>query len=193
MSRPRAFEEETVLEQALGQFWKAGYEGTTIGDLETATGLGRGSLYATFGDKRQLFLRAFEHYLDRTAEERLGRLLDPAAGRAELMAFFRDAARDCSTGQARRGCLVTNCAVEMAAGDADIAARVGRHLDRFERVLGQLVRQAQARGEIDAGRDPIRLARFLVICLQGMQVLARARPDACWLDDVVRAVDEALG
>lgn len=193
MSRPRAFEEETVLEQALGQFWQAGYEGTTIGDLEAATGLGRGSLYAAFGDKRQLFLRAFEHYLDSASEERLAPLRRPEAGRAELVAFFRDAARGCSTDQARKGCLVTNCAVEMAASDVDVAARVGRHLDRFERAIGQVVRRAQARGEIAAGRDPVRLARFLVVCLQGMQVLARSRPDACWLDDIVRAVDEALG
>lgn len=193
MSRPRAFAEETVLEQALGQFWKAGYEGTTIGDIEAATGVGRGSLYAAFGDKRQLFLRAFEHYLDSAAEERLARLLRPESGRAELVAFFREAAQGCSADRARKGCLVTNCAVEMAASDVDVAARVGRHLDRFERAIEQVVRRAQTRGEIDARRDPIRLARFLVVCLQGMQVLARARPDACWLEDVVQAVDDALG
>jgi TetR/AcrR family transcriptional repressor of nem operon len=116
----------------------------------------------------------------------------PGAGRADLVAFFRDAARDGLADRARKGCLVTNCAVEMAANDADVAARVGRHLDRFERMFEQVVRQAQALGEIDAGRDPTRLARFLVVCLQGMQVLARARPDACWLEDVVSAVDDAL-
>jgi TetR/AcrR family transcriptional repressor of nem operon len=193
MSRPRAFEEETVLERALGQFWKAGYEGTTIGALEAATGLGRGSLYAAFGDKRQLFLRAFEHYLERAADERLARLQRPEAGRADLVAFFREVAHDGLADRARKGCLVTNCAVEMAASDVDVAARVGRHLDRFERLIEQVVRQAQARGEIAPGRDPVRLARFLVVCLQGMQVLARARPDACWLEDVARAVDEALG
>lgn len=193
MSRPRAFDEETVLDQALGQFWKTGYEGTTIGDLEAVTGLGRGSLYATFGDKRQLFLRAFEHYLGQAADERIARLQRPDAGRADLVAFFREAAHGCSGEQARKGCLVTNCAVEMAASDVDVAARVGRHLDRYERAIEQVVRQAQARGEITAGRDPVRLARFLVVCLQGMQVLARSRPDACWLDDIVRAVDEALG
>ncbi|HMR32387.1 MAG TPA: TetR family transcriptional regulator C-terminal domain-containing protein [Geminicoccaceae bacterium] len=193
MSRPRAFEEEAVLERALGQFWKGGYDGTTIGDLEAATGLGRGSLYGAFGDKRRLFLRALEHYLDQASAERLQRLADPAAGRGELVAFFRDAARGCSADPSRKGCLVTNCAVEMAAEDVEVAARVGRHLDRFERAIERVVRQAQARGEIAADRDPTRLARLLVVCLQGMQVLARARPDACWLDDVVRAVDETLG
>ncbi|MFO1069117.1 MAG: TetR/AcrR family transcriptional regulator [Geminicoccaceae bacterium] len=193
MSRPRAFEEDIVLERALGQFWKTGYEGTTVDALEAATGVGRGSLYAAFGDKRQLFLRAFERYLDTAADERLAALQGPDAGRAELVAFFRHAARQGLADPSRKGCLVTNCAIEMAASDADVAARVGRHLDRFERAVEQAIRRAQARGEIEPGRDPVRLARFLAVCLQGLQVLARARPDACWLEDIVQAVDEALG
>ena len=54
------------------------------------------------------------------------------------------------------------------------------------------IRTGQTRGEIAPGRDPARLARFLTVCMEGMLVLARIRPDAAWLDDAVAGVEEAL-
>jgi TetR/AcrR family transcriptional regulator, transcriptional repressor for nem operon len=193
MSRPRGFEEGEVLRRALQVFWSKGFEGATLDELEAATGLGRGSLYAAFGGKRELFLKAFERYLASAAEGELAALSAPGAGRAAIVAVFRGLARGALADREQRGCMATNCAVELAARDPDVAARVGRNLDRLERGFERAVRQAQAAGEIPAGRDPVRLARLLTVCLQGAQVLARARPDAAWLDDLVAGVDEALG
>ncbi|HEX6013812.1 MAG TPA: hypothetical protein VFY87_18855, partial [Geminicoccaceae bacterium] len=70
--------------------------------------------------------------------------------------------------------------------------QAARSLDLFERGFAEAIRRAQAKGEIAPARDPIRLARFLTVCMEGMLVLARARPDPAWLDDAVAAVDEAL-
>lgn len=193
MARPRGFDEDEVLETALGVFWRKGFEGTTIEDLELATGLGRGSLYCAFGGKRELFLRAFTRYHEGKAERGLGHLAQEGAGRAAIKAVFRDACHTALADRDRRGCMVTNCAVELAAEDMEVAALVARYLDRVERAFERAVRQGQERGEIDLRRDPVRLARFLTVCLQGVQVLARARPDVAWLDDLVVAVDEALG
>jgi TetR/AcrR family transcriptional repressor of nem operon len=191
MARPREFDEDEVLEKALAVFWAKGFEGATVDDLEQATGLGRGSLYGAFGGKHELFLRAFGRY----GVDGAGKcpLAQPGAGRAGIITFFREAGREALADRDRRGCMVTNCAVELAAADTQVAALVARHLDRLERGFEAAVREAQARGEIAAGRDPVRVARFLTVCLQGMQVLARARPDAAWLEDLVAAVDEALG
>jgi len=192
MARPREFDEEEVLGRALEVFHAKGFDGATLDELEQATGLGRGSLYGAFGDKRALFLRALALYLDTALRERMARLQCPEAGKAEIVALFRGVARDALGDRERKGCMVTNCSIELADRDPDLACQAARSLDLFERAFAGAIRQAQARGDIGAGRDPVRLARFLTVCMEGMLVLARVRPDAAWLDDAVSAVEEAL-
>ena len=192
MARPREFDEELVLQAALDVFRAKGFEGTTLCDLEQATGLGRGSLYGAFGDKRALFLKVLGRYLSSSLDERLSLLHRPGAGREAIVALFRGIARDASRDRERKGCLVTNCSVELADRDPELACRAARSLDRFEQALAAVVREAQAQGEIAAGRDPVRLARFLTILMEGMLVLARVRPDPAWLDDAVATVEECL-
>jgi TetR/AcrR family transcriptional repressor of nem operon len=67
MARPREFDEIAVLEAAVDCFWKRGYEATSIRDLAASTGLSAPSLYNAFGDKRTLYAKALERYLDCTA------------------------------------------------------------------------------------------------------------------------------
>src|SRR6202011_688874 len=62
MAGVKQFDRDEVLDRAMAAFWTRGYEATSIDDLVQATGIGRGSLYGTFGDKRQLFLAALDHY-----------------------------------------------------------------------------------------------------------------------------------
>ena len=192
MARPREFDEELVLQAALEVFRAKGFEGTTLNDLEQATGLGRGSLYGAFGDKRALFLKVLGRYMSSSLDEQLSLLHQPGAGRDAIIALFRGIARDATSDRERKGCLVTNCSVELADRDPDLACRVARGFDRFERAFAAAVREAQSRGDVAAGRDPVRLGRFLTILMEGMLVLARVRPDPAWLDDAVAAVEECL-
>lgn len=193
MARPRGFDEDEVLETALGVFWAKGFEGATLKDLEEATGLGRASLYGAFGGKRALFLRAVDRYLQRRSGPLLAALEHPESGREAIVGLFRALAAGTTPGAGRRGCLLTNCAVDLAAHDAEIGRAVGRNVADFERAFEAATRRAQAHGEIDPGRDPVRVARLLVVCLQGFMVLDRARPDPAWSADAAAAVDEALG
>ncbi|WP_419196487.1 TetR/AcrR family transcriptional regulator [Actinacidiphila glaucinigra] len=57
---PRSFDENQVLRTVRDRFWSTGYAGTGVDDILRDTGLGKGSLYGAFGDKHQLFLRAFQ-------------------------------------------------------------------------------------------------------------------------------------
>ena len=86
MARPREFDEERVLQAALEVFRAKGFEGTRLCDLEQATGLGRGSLYGAFGDKRTLFLKVLGRYLSSSLDERLSLLHRPGAGREAIVA-----------------------------------------------------------------------------------------------------------
>ena len=157
-----------------------------------ATGLGRGSLYGAFGDKRSLFRKALARYRDTAMQQSLAALEQPQAGRAEILALFMHLAQEAVRDAERRGCLATNCSMELAERDPDLAHEAARCLERYERAFAQAVRQAQARGEIAAGRDPARLARFLTVVMEGMLVLARAKPDAGWLQDSVAEVAALL-
>ena len=192
MARPREFDEAEVLEAALDLFRAKGFDGTTLAELEQATGLGRGSIYGAFGDKRALFLKVLGRYFETAMECRLERLRAPGAGRAAIVAVFRDIARSASADRERKGCMLTNCSVELADRDPDLACQAARGLDRFEHAFAGAIRTAQEQGQIAVARDPARLARFLTVCMEGMLVLARIRPDAAWLDDAVAGVEEAL-
>jgi TetR/AcrR family transcriptional repressor of nem operon len=192
MARPREFDETEVLAAALELFQTKGFDGTTLAELEQATGLGRGSLYGAFGDKRALFHKVLGRYFETAMALQLDAPRAPGAARAAIVAVFRDIARLATRDRDRKGCMLTNCSIELADRDPDLACEAARGLDQFEHAFAGAIQTAQARGEISAARDPARLARFLTVCMEGMLVLARIRPDAAWLDDAAAGVEDAL-
>lgn len=185
MARTKEFDPDVALRAAMNLFWRKGYEATSMQDLVDHLGLGRGSIYATFGSKHELYLLA----LDRYAEDLDSRALDqfsrpgPAlpAVREFVEAFLADALAD------NRGCLVTNTAVECPR-DRAIARRVESNWDGLETVLAGALTRARNQGELADGKDPRALARFLVTFVQGLRVLAKV-PDERRMRD---AVDQAL-
>ena len=171
-------------------FWRKGYGATSMRDLLDGMGIGRGSFYDTFGDKRALFLAA----LDRFEEERTA-WMDEALGASGLDGLeevFRRTVEGLVAFKPRRGCLLANSAVELAPHDPEVAARISRYVRRTEEAFeGALVRAREA-GEIPADGDAKALARFLVNNLHGLRVLARAGSDRRTLEDAARVALEAL-
>jgi AcrR family transcriptional regulator len=103
MARPRTFDEHTVLEAARDAFWKTGYAATSMDDLTAATGLGKGSLYAAFGGKRELFDRVFRDYCAAATAHTQAQLKGPDAGAYKrLRAYVLDTAADSAGPQAPR-------------------------------------------------------------------------------------------
>jgi TetR/AcrR family transcriptional repressor of nem operon len=120
MGRLQTFDSITVVQSARDVFWDLGYDGASLADLESATGLNRSSLYHAFGSKRGLFDAAVADYRDTVIRPRLNALLADGAGRAELLAYFdelRDAVGRLPLDSPRRGCLLVNCATGLAAHD----------------------------------------------------------------------------
>jgi TetR/AcrR family transcriptional regulator, transcriptional repressor for nem operon len=192
MARPRSFEREAALEQAMRLFWARGYAGVSIQDVVEATGLSRASLYAAFGDKRALFREAVEHYVARVSAGRLARLDAPGSAKAAIRRYFDDLAAF-TLGEGRKlGCLLTNTAVELAPHDAAIEARLKASFAKVEAAFARTIRRGQAQGEIAAQKDPRALARFLVNAVQGLRVFGRARPSRAALHDIVSATLAAL-
>src|SRR5260370_30308878 len=74
MGRPKAFDEDKVIDSAVDCFWSRGYETTSVRDLAERMGIGAASLYNAYCDKRTLFTKALERYANRSMRERIARL-----------------------------------------------------------------------------------------------------------------------
>lgn len=184
MARPREFNVDTVLESAMQVFWARGYESTSLDDLCEATGLGRSSLYAAFGDKRALLLRSLDRYEERGIARIVAALSRPPNIRKAFAAFVDDLIDQIVAGPGRRGCFIGNCAAELARGDRTAATRVRRSLDRIEAAFRDALVRARVRGEIAATSDVDALARFLVAGIQGLRLVGKAKPGRAALDDI---------
>ncbi|HEX6533908.1 MAG TPA: TetR/AcrR family transcriptional regulator [Gemmatimonadaceae bacterium] len=189
MARPREFDEQQALDGALDVFWRCGYEGASLAQLLDATGLSKSSLYETFGDKRRLFLTAFDLYQERQLAqlEELLRTRKPA--RRSIERFLRRVVHRPSNPW---GCMVCNEAVELGPHDPDIAKRIARHLERVEAVLTRVVERGQRDGSIGTRSTARALARFLVMSWNGLQVLVRAKSSQPLLDDALALALSAL-
>ena len=104
--RPRNFDETGALEKATQVFWSKGYDGVTIDDLVAGMGVGRPSLYAIFGDKRAIFLRALKIYADRKGAGAKKALLSPQSLRDSITSFLRYAVVSATEKGSARGCLM---------------------------------------------------------------------------------------
>jgi TetR/AcrR family transcriptional repressor of nem operon len=184
MARPREFDEDAALDRALQVFWAKGYEPASLDDLCAATGLARSSLYAAFGDKRALFMRALARYEDGAVARLEAALARPLPFGAALAAFLSRLIDDIVAGPGRRGCFIGNSAAELPGSDRAAGARVRRSLARVEATLRTALVRAQRRGEFAAGADPAALARFLTAGIQGLRLVGKANPDRAALDDI---------
>ena len=188
MPRPKSFDEDTVLDQAVRLFWERGYEATSLADLEAHLGLGRQSLYNTFGDKQTLFLKALARYRQDAGGAALAPLDAPGAGLAAIRSFFQSAVESLTAPGARRGCLVTNTISELGSLDAGALVQCNQSRDALARAFRRALGAAKERGEVSAALDVEAAATLLVIQSYGLNVLAKAGATAAEL----RAAVEAL-
>jgi AcrR family transcriptional regulator len=192
MARPRQFDEERVLRAVREQFWDSGYAATSLEDLMRVSGLGKGSLYAAFGDKHQLFLRALRSYTD-AGTGRLRKKLD-AAPRAQdaLRAFVLAAVSDPDGAAARRGCLMANSTCELATADTEVLAEAERHYETITALIAECVVRAQSEGDLPSGADPIATARALLAAQQGLVFMGRTGLDIDKLTSTARSLADQL-
>jgi len=187
--RPREFELDEAVRRAKNVFWDRGYHDASLPDLLDGMGLSRGSFYKAFGDKRGLFLRALDAYIEDALHD-VGEVLNAEGSPkgAIRAALLRNA--DQSFGaEGLRGCFVVLTATELLPGDDEVAQRVSRLFRRMEALYAETIARAQAAGEVDSARDARTLARFLVCQIQGMRVLGKAKAER---DDMRAMVDLAL-
>ena len=186
MARPREFDPETVLDQAMQVFWSKGYEATSLSDLCDATALNRSSLYASFGDKHALFLDTINRYSDRAVARVSAVLSRPMPIREALAAFYADMIENIMAGPGRTGCFLGNCAAEVTRHDRIAAPIVRRNMERLEATFRDALARAQERGELTPTADIQALARFFLSNSQGLRLMGKTTTDRRTLEDIAR-------
>ncbi|MDN5724565.1 MAG: TetR/AcrR family transcriptional regulator, partial [Propionibacteriales bacterium] len=140
-------------------------------------GIGRGSLYNTFGSKHELYEAALRRYQEANGAALQAVLEAPGSSRERLQAALDMVIDRARRDRDHRGCMITNAAVELAGHDPAVRRMVQRTLRLQEEAFQSVIEQGQLAGEIDAGADAVALAEFFVTTLNGIQVMARVDPD----------------
>jgi TetR/AcrR family transcriptional regulator, transcriptional repressor for nem operon len=186
MARPREFSETVVLQAAIDCFWQRGYEATSVRNLSVKMGMSTPSLYNAYGDKRGLYMRALEYYLDRTARALIERLERSWPPKQAVRRFIEEIIDDSVSDAKRRGCFLVNSALEVAPHDRKLRAFIASRLAEIEEFFCRSIEAAQAQGQVPKERSAKDLARLFLGVLLGVRVLARSRPERSLLEDIVR-------
>ena len=189
MPRPKEFIPDEALDKALQVFWHKGYEATSMEDLLTAMNLNRGSLYDTFGDKRQLFLKVIDRYCHGFVGEKFSLLDQPGPALPALRLFIRGMIEGGLADPQRRGCLIANTVMELSPHEKEIAGTLRQVLKMAEDTFFRVLARAKQQGELNKDKDPRALARFLTTMVQGTIVMIKAGAPA---DAVHQTAETAL-
>lgn len=183
---------DVAVARAMEEFWSRGYHATALPDLLRATRLSRGSLYAAFGDKHGLFLRALDRYIA-DALARTDVDLDPRrAPAAGLRAFLAGYVDRTSGVNGRRGCLLVASAMELAGRDPEVDRHIGKFFKALETRLAAAFARAQAAGALAAGVEPADAARLLVCCVEGLRVIGKTAPSRATSQTIVDTLLDRL-
>lgn len=169
--RPRAFDPDAALDQALDVFWKKGYEGATLPDLTRAMGINRPSLYATFGNKEELFRKAFARYSSGPAGF-VQCALDSATAREVAEKLLTGGLERMGDPGRPRGCLAVHGALASGADADPVRRELARHREAGKDAIRVRLERARAEGDLPASADPAALAGFLATMMHGMAVQA---------------------
>ncbi|MGV8916541.1 MAG: TetR/AcrR family transcriptional regulator [Pseudomonas sp.] len=174
--RPRAYDPQTALQQALDVFWNTGYSGASLDSIAAAAGMNRPSLYAAFGDKHALYIKALERYWEIAAAAMHEALMDSELSLEDaLMGFYQGQLSIYFSGEGQaRGCFTIGTATTEAVEDAEIRDVLSDRLSTLDADLETRFRAAIESGELKSTADPASLAVLASAILHSISIRARA-------------------
>ncbi len=188
MGRPRGFAEDAALEAAMRVFWEKGYEGATLGDLTDAMGINRSSLYASFGDKQDLFRMAIARYAEGPAAY-LKKALQESTARAVVEALLRGALELLTDPSNPRGCLSVQGALACGSDAEAMKQAMIEWRKQGESGIQKRLQRARADGDLAKDVNPGDLTRYISALLTGLGVQAA---NGSTKAEMARVVDLAL-
>lgn len=186
MARPVEFVYEDVLTNAMEQFWREGFEASSVQKLLDVTGINRGTLYNSFGDKDTFFKSCLEHYSKLVDKELAASLnneeLTPWAA---IDKYFDLAVLSASNKRRTMGCLLVNSFCESINYDKDIQKLVKNYYGNIRKSLLKRIKDADKAGNLAKGVSPELAADVLMNTLSGLRVHSREGKNAKQLGEVV--------
>ncbi|MBC1471810.1 TetR/AcrR family transcriptional regulator [Listeria seeligeri] len=184
MGRVKQFDEQVVLNKAMHIFWEKGYEKTSMQDLVDHMGIHRRSIYDTFGDKHELFLKSLDCY-----EFQLNQIINQQVTqdmtiKEKLETLFLSVSS--VNNESPKGCLIVNSAAELSLLDEPIKKKIQELFDKSEMYLYQLLVEAMKKGEISKNKNLQELASYLHNAWVGIRVLAKTTNDQSKLPTIVK-------
>ncbi|MFG3342216.1 TetR/AcrR family transcriptional regulator [Glycomyces sp. NPDC048151] len=188
MGRPKNFEPDAAVAQAMETFWTKGYAGTSPADLAEATGIGKGSLYHAFGSKRELFGKALDLYGRAGSEMTEAFLNEPGTAKERIRAYLVLLVETDLSLPAPRGCLAANTALELGGKDPEATESVRRMTNETIRLFAERLRRGQRDGDVAKAVDAEAQAHFLMNTVVGLRVMTQTHDR----DVLHRIIDSAV-
>lgn len=193
MARPVEFEEAMVLTNAMEQFWKEGYEASSVQKLLDCTGINRGTLYNSFGDKETFFKSCVDQYNAIIEEQIASTLRNDSLGPWESIdAYFKASIIDISNKQRTMGCLLTNSLCESINFDRDMKRVIRSSLSNIRKPLTIRLKEAQKKGKLKKGITAETAADILLNMLHGIRVNSRDGKNSSQLKDLIKFTVSSL-
>ncbi|MEM9081051.1 MAG: TetR/AcrR family transcriptional regulator [Verrucomicrobiota bacterium] len=170
--RPKNFEPEVVLRQALEVFWTKGYEATSLTDLLGAMGLGRQSFYSEFGSKRELFLLAVRNYAENETAAMISLIRGGETALEGIRSFFEEAMQ-AHFSQARRGCFLTNSIAILSKSDGDFRECLESCVGGLREAFVERVEEGIESGEFAQDIDSEAMGMLFFVIGQGLSVAGK--------------------
>ena len=170
----KQFDPDEALGKAMRLFWAKGYAATGLAELQEQMGIGRKSLYDTFGNKRQLFIKALRLYSDSVVRQIFNELDKEGSPLGNVRRLMRTLQEHHSMPEST-GCLLGVSMAQCRTNDAEMAEILRRHIKGVEEAFYKTFKRAQDMGELDGNTNIRDLARLFMGIAQGLALIGRVQ------------------
>jgi len=191
--RPRGFDTDVALDSALNVFWKHGFQSTSMTELTKATGLSKPSLYAVFGDKGSLYLKALERYASLLIAPHAKKLTEEPNAYLAVELFLRSLTKMLTNPNLPGGCFIINGTADFGGGSTpkEVETALTLALQSSEEMIKQRLLQAQRDGHLPKNIDPQDFCILLCTLIAGLAVKARCGAGEAKLNLAITATMKA--
>ncbi len=192
MVRPKQFNNETALYEAMRIFWTKGYDGTSLPDLLLGMNVSRSSLYNSYQDKQALFHQTLTYYQQTIGASKREALTGAPSAKEGIRQYFNRVIEIALSEELPGGCFFTNVATSLETADEHTRDRINESLKSLENLFYEVLLRGQQTGEIDPNTDIRKQASLLLGLSQGINVLSRVYKEQELFENMIHAALQGI-
>ena len=185
MARLKLFDEEEVLDKAMHLFWKKGYAETSMQDLVNTLQINRASMYDTYGNKEQLFIKAFNRYRKSRIQGAHCFVQQFSSAKEGITRLFENAINEIISDPEGKGCFIVNTVSSMMPCHVELRELLRKNQKEFENIFESTLRVGQVAGEVNPKENVEVLSAYLYTFYSGIMVIAKNNSDEAYLRNLL--------